>query len=59
MPARIGLFDEFQLEVSSFRSHLASVAVVIDILRKEDRHCVFGTERLELLQNSQELRGYV
>ena len=55
VPSRVVLLDELELEVSALGPHLASVAVVVDVLREENRHRVLRAERLELLEDAQEL----
>ena len=55
----MGLLDEFQLEVSSFCADLTYASVVIYIVCPEDRHAVARSERLELLEDSQEFRSYL
>ena len=55
----MGLLDEFQLEVSSFCTDLSDASVVIYIVCPEDRHAVARSERLELLEDSQELWSYL
>ena len=53
---RMRLLDEFEFEMAAFCTDLASHSIVVDILRQEDRSTVAGSERLELLQDTQELR---
>ncbi len=48
--------DEFELEMASLSTDLTSHSVVIDVLCKEYRSGIPGAERLELLQDTEELR---
>ena len=57
MPVRLLLLDEFEFHVPAFRAHLAAVAVIIDVLCHEHRGTVAWSERLELLEYPEELRG--
>ena len=59
MMVRMGLLNEFQFEMASLCANLASIAVVIDVFRKENQCSIAGTERLELLENPQELWRYL
>ena len=56
MAARIVLLDEFEFQMPSLSSDLASIAVVVDVLGEEYRCRVLRSERLELLEYAQELR---
>lgn len=58
MPVRLGLLDKFELEMAGIGTYPASIAVVIDILRQEDRCAVPGAERLELFQYPYKLGSY-
>ena len=51
--------DEFELEVLAGGANLAAVAVVVDVFGEEDRGLVAGAEGLELLEDAEELRGYL
>lgn len=54
---RLRFLDELKLHVHATRTHLASVAVIIYILSEEDRVVVARAEWLELLEQTEELRG--
>ena len=54
---RLLLVDQVQLHVDSTGADLTAVATVGDILGKEYRIGVAWTERLELLQETEEFRG--
>ena len=56
MMVRMRLLNEFKLEMTAFCSYLTSHSVVIYVFSKEHRRCVSRTERLELLEDTQELR---
>ena len=56
MVVRVRFLDEFELEMASFSTYLASHSVVIYVFGKEYRGAVSRAERLELLQYAQELR---
>ena len=53
---RMRLLDEFEFEVAAFCTYLAAHAVVIHIFRQEYRSAVARAERLELLEDAEELR---
>ena len=56
MMVRMRLLNEFKLEMTTFCSYLTSHSVIIYIFSKKHRCCVSRTERLELLEDTQELR---
>ena len=54
---RMRFLDKFKLEMASLGTDLSSVTVVIYIIGKEHRGIVSRSERLELLQDTEELRS--
>ena len=56
MVVRMRLLDEFELKMSSLSSYFTSHTVIIDVIGTEHRSSITWTERLELLEDTQELR---
>ena len=54
---RLGLLHQVELEVHSSGAHLAPVTAIVDILSKENRVRIARAKRLELLEDSEKLRG--
>ena len=57
MMVRVRLLNEFKLEVTTLGTYLATHSVVIDIVCTEYRRRVSRSERLELLEDTKELRS--
>ena len=57
MMVRLRFLNKFEPEVPSLGTHLTDISVVIYIICPEHRHAVARTERLELLQDTKELRS--
>ena len=49
------LLDKLQLEVTAFRTHLTAHSVVVYIICTEYRSSIARSERLKLLEDTQEL----
>ena len=56
---RLRFLNEFQFQMLTTRTDFAAVSVIIHIPGKENRRTVARTERLELLEHPEELRGYL
>jgi len=54
---RLRFLDELELEVPALGTYLADISIVIYIVCTENRHAVARSERLELLQDAEELRS--